>query len=66
MQIIVNGSAREVGENSTVADLIEQLALNGRRLAIEINTELVPRSRFEHYRLSPGDRIEVIHAVGGG
>jgi len=47
-------------------DLLERLELTGRRLAIEVNEELVPRSRFATHRLQAGDRVEIIHAVGGG
>ncbi len=49
-----------------MAALIETLALTGRRLAVEVNAELVPRSRFDQHLLQPGDRVEIIHAVGGG
>ncbi|AGA90796.1 thiamine biosynthesis protein ThiS [Thioflavicoccus mobilis 8321] len=66
MQIIVNGSQTDVHDDITVAALIEQLDLAGRRLAVEVNAELVPRSRFEQHHLAPADRIEIIHAVGGG
>jgi sulfur carrier protein len=66
MQIIVNGNPTEVPEGTSMAELIERLELTGQRLAVEVNEELVPRSRFEIHRLAPGDRIEVIHAVGGG
>ncbi|MBK1702227.1 sulfur carrier protein ThiS [Thiococcus pfennigii] len=66
MQITVNGAPTEVREDLTVAALIEHLDLAGRRLAVEVNAEIVPRSRFEQHRLAPADRIEIIHAVGGG
>jgi sulfur carrier protein len=66
MQIQVNGSPAEVAEPCTLSALIETLELTGRRLAIEINEELVPRSLFGTRRLAPGDRVEIIHAVGGG
>jgi sulfur carrier protein len=49
-----------------MAELIEQLELSGQRLAVEVNEELVPRSRFEEHRLVEEDRVEIIHAVGGG
>ena len=66
MQIQVNGSPAEVAEPCTLSDLIETLALTGQRLAIEVNEELVPRSLFTVRHLAPGDRVEIIHAVGGG
>jgi sulfur carrier protein len=46
--------------------LIERLGLTGQRIAVEVNAELVPRSRFEAHALREGDRVEIIHAVGGG
>lgn len=66
MQIIINGSPSEVRAGLSVAELIDELGLTGRRLAIEINTMIVPRSQFDHRRLAAGDRVEIIHAVGGG
>jgi sulfur carrier protein len=66
MQIIVNGNPTELAEGSSMAALIQGLGLAGQRLAVEVNEELVPRSRFAEHRLAPGDRVEIIHAVGGG
>ncbi len=66
MQIIVNGTPTEVPNDLTMTCLVERLALGNQRLAIEVNEELVPRSRFDQYRLGPADRVEIIHAVGGG
>jgi sulfur carrier protein len=66
MQIILNGAVTEVADALTMAELIAQLRLADRRLAVEVNAELVPRSRFEEHRLAPQDRVEIIHAVGGG
>jgi sulfur carrier protein len=66
MQIYVNGSPTQVTDPCTLADLIAALDLAGRRLAVEVNEELVPRSRFAERALVPADRVEIIHAVGGG
>ena len=66
MQIIVNGNSTEIPDGTDMASLIEQLELKGQRLAVEVNEELVPRSRFDTHRLAAGDRVEIIHAVGGG
>jgi sulfur carrier protein len=66
MQIILNGNPIEVPEGIDMYALIERLDLLGQRLAVEVNEELVPRSRFDEHRLAPGDRVEIIHAVGGG
>jgi len=66
MQIILNGNPTEVPDDIAMGDLIERLELTGQRLAVEVNEELVPRSRFREHRLVPDDRVEIIHAVGGG
>jgi sulfur carrier protein len=66
MQITVNGTLTEVPDTLTMAELIERLALAGRRIAVEVNAELVPRSRFAEHRLRADDRVEIIQAVGGG
>jgi len=66
MQIQVNGETREVPEGCTAEQLVALLELTGRRLAMEVNLELVPRSAFASHRLQPGDRVEIVHAIGGG
>jgi sulfur carrier protein len=66
MNIAVNGAATQLDDTATMSALVEQLGLVGRRIAVEVNEELVPRSRFAEHRLAPGDRVEIIHAVGGG
>ncbi len=66
MEIIVNGEPRQVAEQYTVAQLIEDLELVGRRLAVEINLEIVPRSTHANHQLQPGDKVEIVHAIGGG
>ncbi|MCB2263854.1 MAG: sulfur carrier protein ThiS [Candidatus Thiosymbion ectosymbiont of Robbea hypermnestra] len=66
MQIILNDNPTEIPDGIDMAGLIERLELTGQRLAVEINEELVPRSRFREQHLTPGDKVEIIHAVGGG
>lgn len=66
MNITVNGQSREVPDGATAAELVELLELTGRRLAMEVNGEIVPRSRHGDHLLAAGDRIEIVHAVGGG
>ena len=66
MQIELNGEPTEVEDTLPMARLIATLALVGQRIAVEVNGELVPRSRFDHQLLRPGDRVEIIQAVGGG
>jgi thiamine biosynthesis protein ThiS len=66
MQITVNGTPTTIPSEMSMAQLLEHLELAGRRLAVEVNRELVPRSRFESHLLRADDRVEIIHAVGGG
>ncbi len=67
MQLTINGKIREFEADSlSVAGLVEQLALVGKRLAIERNAEIVPRSQFEVTLLADGDKLEIVGAVGGG
>jgi len=67
LAIVVNGVPHVCrDERPTVADLIRELALTGKRVAVEKNGEIVPRSRYEELPLVSGDRLEIIAAVGGG
>ena len=66
MEIQLNGEAREVPDNCTAEQLVEELGLAGRRLAMEVNREIVPRSSYADHRLKHGDRVEIVHAIGGG
>ena len=66
IDIVVNGDAHAVSAGTTVAALIAQLGMGERRVAIERNREIVPRSRHAETVLADGDRIEIVHALGGG
>lgn len=64
--IKVNGNDRALERETSLADLVRELALEGKRIAVELNGEIVPRSRYAAIRLSAGDRLEIVGAVGGG
>ncbi|HEX3870947.1 MAG TPA: sulfur carrier protein ThiS [Pirellulales bacterium] len=64
--MIVNGEARNVPEQTSVAALLEQLDLAKRPVAVELNLSLVPRAQHEQQLLAEGDRLEVVTLVGGG
>jgi sulfur carrier protein len=66
MNILLNGEPKTVPADITAARIIEMLELGGKRLAVEINQEIVPRSCYAAHRLRPGDRVEIVHAIGGG
>lgn len=66
MHITVNGESRDVEENITAQQLIAELELTGKRIAVEVNREIVPRSAYPEHRLRDGDQIEIVRAIGGG
>lgn len=66
ISITVNGEARQFERPLNCAELLTQLDLAGKRVALERNGEIVPRSRFSEQRLAEGDRLEIVVAVGGG
>jgi len=66
MYVILNGENREVPENTSVEQLLEQFSLPRQRIAIELNENVVRRKDWAEINLSEADKIEVIHFVGGG
>lgn len=68
MNLVVNGATVEMSERATVGDVVAELAPGraSRGTAVAVNGEVVPKSEWDAARLSPGDRVEVLHAIGGG
>ncbi|HZT58142.1 MAG TPA: sulfur carrier protein ThiS [Pyrinomonadaceae bacterium] len=66
MRITLNGEAKEIEEGTTLVALVEQLKLAPERLAIEHNFNVVRRDEWPNVELSEGDRVEIVHFVGGG
>jgi len=66
MKIVLNGREQDVDSGATIADLIAASGLAGKRVAIEVNREIVPRSDYAARRLRADDRVEVVQAIGGG
>jgi len=66
VRVTLNGEAKELANGITVGDLIVALELTKRRIAVEINRELVPRDAFAERMLDEGDVIEIVHFIGGG
>ncbi len=66
VQIRLNGEDRDVRDGLPLVDLLENLGLGGRRVAVEINRDIVPRERYPGTTLSAGDVVEVVQFVGGG
>jgi thiamine biosynthesis protein ThiS len=66
MTVVLNGEERRCSEGWTLADLVTDLGLRGRRIAVEMNRTIIPRDEYATHRLQPGDEIEIVHFVGGG
>ena len=64
--VIVNGEERLVADGRTIADLLAELRLGGRRVAVEMNRDIVPRTEYSSRSVRDGDRIEIVQFVGGG
>ena len=66
MQLLVNGNWKELPPPLTLAGLLEHLAMEPRRVAVELNRQLVPRARFPQTALKDQDHLEIVTLVGGG
>ena len=66
MHLLVNGATLELPDGASVLQLIERMQLAGKRLAVEINGEIVTRSLHAQTVLRPDDRVEIVQAIGGG
>ncbi|MDQ7074510.1 MAG: sulfur carrier protein ThiS [Gammaproteobacteria bacterium] len=66
MNINLNGETHRCDAHITAEQLIEQLGFAGKRLAIEINEEILPRSQHASHTLQENDNVEIVHAIGGG
>ena len=66
MEIILNGAAKQVPQQSSIKDLLAEIGVLGERVAIELNQEVVPKSEYASLQLQAADQIEIIQAVGGG
>jgi sulfur carrier protein len=66
MQLIINGESRELDEGISIAQMLEQSDLAAKRIAVEVNEQIIPKGRHAQTLLHDGDKIEIIHAIGGG
>ena len=66
MKILLNGQEKSLEPPMTVAALLQDMGLGDRRVAVEVNREIVPRSRHAEFQLQDNDRVEVVFAIGGG
>jgi len=66
LSLVLNGESRVMEAVRTVADLVAALGLDARKVAVERNLEIVPRSLYDRTELADGDRLEIVHFIGGG
>lgn len=66
ISIILNGQQTSIGNNTTIIGLLYHLELAEKRLAVEVNQEIIPRSEFDNYQLNEQDKVEIVQAIGGG
>lgn len=66
LTLVLNGESRVMEAVRTVAELVAALDLDARKVAVERNLEIVPRSLYDHTALADGDRLEIVHFIGGG
>ena len=66
MKIFVNGEPKQVADTCSVQDLLAEMEIIGQRLAVEVNEEIVSKSRHADYSFKDGDKVEIVHAIGGG
>ncbi len=66
MNIVLNGQDKQIDDDTNIEQLLTSLDLNNKRLAVEINQEIIPRSDFATFTLSESDKVEIVQAIGGG
>lgn len=66
IKIILNGAETDLEDNASIEDLLVLLGFQGQRVAVEVNREVIPRGAHISFILSANDKVEIIHAVGGG
>ena len=66
MDVIINGDKREVKESQNLADLVNELDIQAPNFAIALNQQVVPRSKYDSTAIKDNDKVEIVHAVGGG
>jgi len=66
MTIVLNGEKQQVTANTSISQLLKNLNLENKRLAVEINQQIIPRSEFDQHILNEMDKVEIVQAIGGG
>lgn len=66
ISIILNGETQQIDSNSSIDQLLTKLDMENKRLAVEINQQIIPRSKFNSHILQESDKVEIVQAIGGG
>ncbi len=66
MKLIINGETKEFTENETLLNVLKELSLEGKVMAAAVNMDIVKQDTWENYKLSDGDKLELLDFVGGG
>jgi sulfur carrier protein len=66
MELIINGKSHTLKDVRTIADVVQHFGLDGKLIVVEHNREIVPRDQYSQKQVQSGDRIEIVHFVGGG
>ena len=66
VELTINGDKREVNESQNLADLVKELDIQAPNFAIALNQQVVPRSKYDSTAIKDNDKVEIVHAVGGG
>lgn len=66
MQLVINGKEKELESSENVAQMLKELDITGSHIAVALNFQVVPRASYDQTPLSEGDKVEIVHAVGGG
>ena len=66
MKLTINGKEKEIHSSQTVTELVEELAISAPNIAVALNSQVIPKSQYPQTPVKEGDKIEIVHAVGGG
>ena len=66
MQLVINGHEKDLQSSGTITQMLKELDITGSHIAVALNFQVVPRSNYDQTPLNEGDKVEIVHAVGGG
>ena len=66
MQLVINGQEKDLRSSGTISQMLKELDITGSHIAVALNFQVVPRSSYDQTPLNEGDKVEIVHAVGGG